>query len=73
MADRYNINLDNIDHELLKKQKQDLLVVMDIIETYIGKKHPQFTQSELDSLEGILNMIDTIDGTIEAGDFVKSY
>ena len=70
MGWRYDINLDNIDWELLIKQKQHLST---IIKGSPNEPIYYFEKDQLEALEGILNLLDTIDDKIDAGDYRQTY
>jgi hypothetical protein len=63
----YGINLDNIDWELLIKQKEHLINVI-----MSAENDPQSVMSkeQIESLDGILYLLDAIDDKIDAGDFI---
>lgn len=55
-TDRMGEYLKNTDFKLLKKQKTSLIN----IQSKLNKKGARFTQNDIDTLEGIINLVDSI-------------
>lgn len=62
---RHTATIENIDSELLFKQKCDLLDVVRFLEES-SENYPEFhTETWIASLDGLLNMLDAISDQIE--------
>jgi hypothetical protein len=68
MGWKYDINLDNIDWELLIKQKNTLDSICRKLD-----ENNFVTRGELDDLEKILILLNHIDDKIDAGDYRQTY
>ena len=63
---RHTVTIENIDSKLLLEQKGDLLGVIGFIESlYENYDNSAFTQKKIKSLEGVINILDTIRDQIE--------
>jgi len=63
---RHTVTIENIDSKLLLEQKGDLLGVIGFIESlYENYDNCTFPQKKIKSLEGVINILDSISDQIE--------